>query len=58
MPGIIISIAFGGVQDLIGLLCSVTKGQIMNTKENNFICVLNKWDTHIEQKVVMTLNIT
>jgi hypothetical protein len=40
-------------------LSSVTKGQIMNTKENYYICVYNKSDTHIEeQKGVMTLRMT
>jgi hypothetical protein len=40
-------------------LSSVTKGQIMNTKEKYCICVYNKWDTHIEeQKGVMTLHMT
>ena len=50
--------SFGGVEDLIDQLSSVTKGQIINTEENDCICVYNKWDTHIEQKVVMTLHVT
>ena len=39
-------------------LGTVTKGQIINTEENYYVCVCNKWDTHIELKVVMTLHMT
>jgi hypothetical protein len=39
-------------------LNTVTKGQIKNAEENYCICVCDKWDTHIEQKVVMTLHMT
>ena len=50
--------SFGGGEDLMDQLGTVTKGQIINTEENYYICVCNKWDTHIELKVVMTLRMT